>query len=70
MATAFASFQFPTLFIVTLRIEMVFAVNTMSLFWMAKKFLPSMMARDSGHFVVVSSLAGRPRIFLNVKIPS
>merc|ERR550514_51439 len=37
---------------------MVFAVNTMSLFWMAKKFLPSMMARDNGHFVVVSSLAG------------
>merc|ERR550514_920084 len=37
---------------------MVFAVNTMALFWMAKKFLPSMVHRDAGHFIVVSSLAG------------
>eukprot|EP01065_Artemidia_motanka_P040628 TRINITY_DN511_c0_g1_i3.p1 TRINITY_DN511_c0_g1~~TRINITY_DN511_c0_g1_i3.p1 ORF type:complete len:333 (+),score=157.68 TRINITY_DN511_c0_g1_i3:62-1060(+) len=40
------------------RIELLFNVNTMSLFWMAKKFLPGMMARNDGHFVTVSSLAG------------
>jgi len=40
------------------RIQMVFDVNTMALFWMTKKFLPSMMAKNEGHIVVVSSLAG------------
>lgn len=40
------------------RVNLVFNVNTMALFWMAKKFLPSMMQRDEGHFVTVSSLAG------------
>lgn len=39
------------------RINLVFNVNTMALFWMAKKFLPSMMQRNEGHFVTVSSLA-------------
>lgn len=40
------------------RVNLVFNVNTMALFWMAKKFLPSMLQRDAGHFVTVSSLAG------------
>jgi all-trans-retinol dehydrogenase (NAD+) len=40
------------------RIQMVFDVNAMSLFWMTKKFLPPMMERNDGHIVVVSSLAG------------
>jgi all-trans-retinol dehydrogenase (NAD+) len=40
------------------RIQMVFDVNTMALFWTTKKFLPSMLERNEGHIVVVSSLAG------------
>merc|ERR1719183_1955060 len=40
------------------RIQMVFDVNTMALFWMTKKFLPSMIEKNDGHIVVVSSLAG------------
>lgn len=40
------------------RIQMVFDVNCMALFWMTKKFLPSMLDKNEGHIVVVSSLAG------------
>lgn len=40
------------------RVNLVFSVNTLALFWMAKKFLPSMMQRNDGHFITVSSLAG------------
>jgi len=40
------------------RIQMVFDVNAMALFWMTKKFLPPMLAKNEGHIVVVSSLAG------------
>lgn len=40
------------------RIQMVFDVNCMALFWMTKKFLPSMIEKNDGHIVVVSSLAG------------
>jgi all-trans-retinol dehydrogenase (NAD+) len=33
-------------------------INTLSLFWTVKAFLPGMMARDSGHLVTISSAAG------------
>jgi all-trans-retinol dehydrogenase (NAD+) len=33
-------------------------VNTLSLFWTAKAFLPAMIARNSGHIVTVASAAG------------
>lgn len=39
------------------RIQLVFDVNTMANFWMAKKFLPSMMQRDDGHIVTIASVA-------------
>jgi len=39
------------------RIQLLFDVNTMSQFWMAKKFLPPMLERKDGHIVVVSSCA-------------
>lgn len=39
-------------------IERTMGVNTMSLFWMAKAFLPEMIARNAGHVVTVSSSAG------------
>merc|ERR1712118_2920 len=39
------------------RIKLLFEVNTMSLFWMTKKFLPSMIQRKEGHIVVISSCA-------------
>ena len=39
-------------------IERTFAVNTLSLFWVTKAFLPQMIARGSGHVVTVASAAG------------
>jgi len=33
-------------------------INTLSLFWTSKAFLPSMIERNSGHVVTVSSAAG------------
>ncbi|MDR1930221.1 MAG: SDR family oxidoreductase [Treponema sp.] len=33
-------------------------INTLSLFWTVKAFLPGMIERDSGHIVTVSSAAG------------
>jgi all-trans-retinol dehydrogenase (NAD+) len=39
-------------------IEKTFAVNTLSLFWMTKAFLPSMMERNEGHIVTISSAGG------------
>jgi len=39
------------------RIQMLFDVNTMALFWMTKKFLPPMLKRGEGHIVVVASCA-------------
>jgi len=40
------------------KIEKTLQVNTLSHFWTVKAFLPSMLARDSGHIVTVSSAAG------------
>jgi len=40
------------------RIEKGFAVNTLSLFWMIKAFLPGMIERDRGHIVTIASAAG------------
>jgi all-trans-retinol dehydrogenase (NAD+) len=40
------------------RIEAVFGVNVLALYWMAKAFLPEMIGRDSGHFVTMASAAG------------
>ncbi len=40
------------------RIEKTFGVNTLALFWVTRAFLPAMVARDSGHVVVVASAAG------------
>lgn len=39
-------------------IEQVFQVNALSHFWMIKAFLPSMIARQRGHIVTVSSCLG------------
>jgi all-trans-retinol dehydrogenase (NAD+) len=39
-------------------IERTFAVNTLSLFWVTKAFLPQMIHRGAGHIVTVSSAAG------------
>lgn len=39
-------------------IERTIGVNTMSLFWTAKAFVPSMIARNSGHVVTIASAAG------------
>eukprot|EP00118_Oscarella_pearsei_P008926 m.48550 g.48550 ORF g.48550 m.48550 type:complete len:286 (+) comp33887_c0_seq4:54-911(+) len=39
-------------------IETTMKVNTMAHFWTCKAFLPSMMAKNHGHVVAVSSIAG------------
>jgi all-trans-retinol dehydrogenase (NAD+) len=39
------------------QIEATFAINTLSLFWTAKAFLPQMVERNSGHVVTVASAA-------------
>ena len=40
------------------RISKTIEINTLSLFWTCKAFLPSMIERNSGHIVTVSSAAG------------
>jgi all-trans-retinol dehydrogenase (NAD+) len=40
------------------KIEATFAVNTLSLFWIAKAFLPDMIERNSGHVVTIASASG------------
>jgi all-trans-retinol dehydrogenase (NAD+) len=40
------------------KIEATFAVNTLSLFWTAKAFLPQMIARNRGHVVTIASASG------------
>ncbi len=40
------------------KIENTFKVNSLSLFWTARAFLPSMIERNSGHVVTVASAAG------------
>jgi all-trans-retinol dehydrogenase (NAD+) len=40
------------------QIERTMGVNTMSLFWTAKAFLPAMIERDRGHIVTLASSAG------------
>lgn len=39
-------------------IELTFAVNTMSLFWTTRAFLPTMMRRNLGHIVTIASAGG------------
>uniref|UniRef100_A0A7E4UM71 Epidermal retinol dehydrogenase 2 n=1 Tax=Panagrellus redivivus TaxID=6233 RepID=A0A7E4UM71_PANRE len=39
--------------------ELTMAVNTTSLFYTAKAFLPAMLTRNSGHVVTVASMAGK-----------
>jgi all-trans-retinol dehydrogenase (NAD+) len=39
------------------KIEASFRVNTLSLFWTCKAFLPSMLERNSGHLVTIASAA-------------
>jgi len=40
------------------KIEATFAVNTLSLFWTAKAFLPQMLERNRGHIVTIASASG------------
>jgi all-trans-retinol dehydrogenase (NAD+) len=40
------------------RIAKTIEINTLSLFWTSKAFLPSMIERNSGHVVTISSAAG------------
>jgi all-trans-retinol dehydrogenase (NAD+) len=40
------------------RIIQTLNINTLALFWTARAFLPSMLERNSGHLVTVSSAAG------------
>ena len=40
------------------RIEAVFGVNVLALYWMTKAFLPEMIERNSGHIVTMASAAG------------
>lgn len=47
------------------KIEATFAINTLSLFWTAKAFLPQMIERGRGHIVTISSasaLIGVPKL--------
>jgi all-trans-retinol dehydrogenase (NAD+) len=39
------------------KIEATFAINTFSLFWTAKAFLPQMIERNRGHVVTIASAA-------------
>jgi all-trans-retinol dehydrogenase (NAD+) len=40
------------------KVETTFAVNTLSLFWTAKAFLPQMIERNRGHVVTIASASG------------
>jgi len=40
------------------KIEATFAINTLSLFWTAKAFLPQMLERNRGHIVTIASASG------------
>jgi len=40
------------------KIEKTMAVNTLSLFWTTKAFLPAMIQQKSGHIVTIASAAG------------
>jgi all-trans-retinol dehydrogenase (NAD+) len=40
------------------KIQATFAVNTLSLFWTAKAFLPRMIERGHGHVVTIASASG------------
>jgi all-trans-retinol dehydrogenase (NAD+) len=40
------------------KVERTFGVNTLSMFWTTKAFLPEMIKRNSGHLVTVASAAG------------
>ncbi|MDR2403206.1 MAG: SDR family oxidoreductase [Spirochaetaceae bacterium] len=40
------------------KIEKTMQVNTMACFWTCKAFLPSMIERNRGHLVIISSAAG------------
>jgi len=40
------------------KIEATFAVNTLSLFWVTKAFLPDMIRRNQGHVVTIASASG------------
>ena len=40
------------------RIEAVFGVNALALYWVTKAFLPEMIERKSGHIVTMASAAG------------
>ena len=40
------------------KIEATMAINTLSLFWTAKAFLPRMIERNHGHVVTIASAAG------------
>jgi len=47
------------------KIEATFAINTLSLFWTAKAFLPQMIERNCGHIVTIASaaaLVGVPKL--------
>jgi all-trans-retinol dehydrogenase (NAD+) len=47
------------------KIEATFAINTLSLFWTAKAFLPQMIERRCGHIVTIASasaLIGVPKL--------